>query len=132
MDIYNELDPRRDHEGSDEVKLSLWIFPIVIKLVARYVRHLLCNQTYGTSGLMTRFSRSSPVVVTGELGLPRSILSIFRRMKVNRRGFASIPSFNCENLITYDQSLILRVIGSLSTSAMHRIDACLKAVLGIP
>ncbi len=38
----------------------------------------------------------------------------------------------CENLITYDQSLILRVIGSLSTSAMHRIDACLKAVLGIP
>ena len=38
----------------------------------------------------------------------------------------------CENLITYDQSLILRVIGSLSTSAMHRIDAYLKAVLGIP
>ena len=38
----------------------------------------------------------------------------------------------CENLITYDQSLILRVIGSLSTSAMRQIDACLKAVLGIP
>ena len=38
----------------------------------------------------------------------------------------------CENLITYDQSLILRVIGSLSASAMRQIDACLKAVLGIP
>jgi len=38
----------------------------------------------------------------------------------------------CENLITYDQSLILRVIGSLSAEAMQQIDACLKAALGIP
>ena len=32
----------------------------------------------------------------------------------------------CENLITYDQSLILRVIGNLSASAMRQIDACLN------
>ena len=38
----------------------------------------------------------------------------------------------CENLITYDRSLILRVIGSFSTSAMQQIDDCLKAALGIP
>ena len=37
----------------------------------------------------------------------------------------------CENLITYDQRLILRVIGSLSDAAMKKIDACLKAALGI-
>jgi mRNA interferase MazF len=38
----------------------------------------------------------------------------------------------CENLITYDQNLILRVIGSFSASAMRQIDDCLKAALGIP
>ena len=38
----------------------------------------------------------------------------------------------CENLITYDQSLTLRVLGSLSDSAMQQIDVCLKAALGIP
>lgn len=37
----------------------------------------------------------------------------------------------CENLITYDQSLILRVLGNLSASAMQQIDICLKVVLGI-
>ena len=38
----------------------------------------------------------------------------------------------CENLLTYDQDLILRVIGHLSATAMQQIDACLKAALGIP
>ena len=38
----------------------------------------------------------------------------------------------CENLLTYDQALILRVIGHLSATAMQQIDACLKAALGIP
>ena len=38
----------------------------------------------------------------------------------------------CENLLTYNKSRILSVIGSLSDSAMQQIDACLKASLGIP
>ena len=37
----------------------------------------------------------------------------------------------CENLLTYDQALILRVLGRLSAAAMQQIDACLKAALGI-
>lgn len=37
----------------------------------------------------------------------------------------------CENLITYDQTLILRVLGHLSASAMQKIDGCLKAAPGI-
>ncbi len=37
-----------------------------------------------------------------------------------------------ENLITYDQALVLRVLGRLSASAMKQIDSCLKASLGIP
>ena len=42
------------------------------------------DQTDGTSGLMTRFSRSSPAVAIVKLELPRSILLISR----------SIPSFS--------------------------------------
>jgi mRNA interferase MazF len=38
----------------------------------------------------------------------------------------------CENLLTYDQALILRVLGHLSALAMQQIDGCLKAALGIP
>ena len=38
----------------------------------------------------------------------------------------------CENLVTQDQRLILRRIGSLSDSAMQQVDVCLKATLGIP
>ena len=37
----------------------------------------------------------------------------------------------CENLITQDQQLILRVIGRLSDSAMQQITVCLKSALGI-
>ena len=37
----------------------------------------------------------------------------------------------CKNLITYDQSRIRGVIGSLSDAAMEEIDTCLKAALGI-
>ena len=38
----------------------------------------------------------------------------------------------CENLLTYDQGLILRVLGRLSATSMEQIDLCLKAALGIP
>jgi hypothetical protein len=37
----------------------------------------------------------------------------------------------CENLITYDQALILQVLGQLPAVAMPQIDICLKAALGI-
>ncbi|MFQ6039224.1 MAG: type II toxin-antitoxin system PemK/MazF family toxin [Candidatus Poribacteria bacterium] len=46
-------------------------------------------------------------------------------------GFRFNSVVQCENLITYDQSLILRVIGNLSAKAMRQIDDCLKAALGI-
>jgi mRNA interferase MazF len=37
----------------------------------------------------------------------------------------------CENLLTYDQALILRVLGRLSATSMEQINAYLKAALGI-
>lgn len=38
----------------------------------------------------------------------------------------------CENIYTFNQSRILRVIGNLSAATMTAIDACLKEALGIP
>lgn len=37
----------------------------------------------------------------------------------------------CENLVTYDQGLIPRTLGSLPPDAMLKIDDCLKSALGI-
>jgi mRNA interferase MazF len=43
-----------------------------------------------------------------------------------------LPSVvQCENLVTVDQSFVLRTIGHLPETLMHRIDDCLKAALGI-
>jgi mRNA-degrading endonuclease toxin of MazEF toxin-antitoxin module len=33
----------------------------------------------------------------------------------------------CENLLTHDQALILRVLGRLSATTMEQMNACLKA-----
>ena len=37
----------------------------------------------------------------------------------------------CENLLTYEQDNILRILGRLSATAMQQINSCLKAALGI-
>ncbi|HEY5865821.1 MAG TPA: hypothetical protein VI542_09795, partial [Candidatus Tectomicrobia bacterium] len=37
-----------------------------------------------------------------------------------------------ENLLTYDQGFILRVLGRLSTTAMAQMNNCLKTALGMP
>lgn len=38
----------------------------------------------------------------------------------------------CENLLTYDQSLILRVLGRLPAAVKEQMDTCLKAALDLP
>ena len=38
----------------------------------------------------------------------------------------------CENLVTYDQGLILRVLGRLPDSEMKHINVCLKVALAVP
>lgn len=40
-------------------------------------------------------------------------------------------AIQCENLLTYDQSLILRVLGRLPATAREQMDACLKAALDL-
>jgi len=38
----------------------------------------------------------------------------------------------CEILVTYEQSRILRTLGRLSEDCMRQIDVCLKSTFGIP
>jgi mRNA interferase MazF len=47
-------------------------------------------------------------------------------------GLLQVSYAFCPNLLTADRALIDQTIGSLSDAAMRRIDACLKATLGVP
>ncbi len=47
-------------------------------------------------------------------------------------GLRQNSTIQCENLLTYDQRLVITKIGQLPTSLMQRVDDCLKAALGLP
>lgn len=47
-------------------------------------------------------------------------------------GLRKVCVASCINILTMDQSLLMRTIGSVSDAAMQQISACLKAVLGLP
>ncbi len=47
----------------------------------------------------------------------------------NAAGVLHPSAITCENLLTVEQQLIFRKIGSLSAAAMQQVDNCLKAAL---
>jgi mRNA interferase MazF len=47
-------------------------------------------------------------------------------------GLARDSALIATNLLTMDQSDVLRVLGSLSAATMPQIDACLGVALGVP
>src|SRR5947199_809346 len=47
-------------------------------------------------------------------------------------GLSKMCVASCLNVMTFDQSLILRTIGSLSDVVMRQIEDCLKQVLEMP
>jgi len=47
-------------------------------------------------------------------------------------GLSRVCCVSCKDILTRDQSLILRTVGLLSDAAMKQIEACLRAVLEIP
>jgi mRNA interferase MazF len=47
-------------------------------------------------------------------------------------GLIHTSAVKCEHLATIDQTLIMRVIGTLPSSLMAHIDVCLKASLQLP
>jgi mRNA interferase MazF len=46
-------------------------------------------------------------------------------------GLRQDSMIQCENLLTYDQRLMIATIGQLSAPLMERINGCLKAVLDL-
>ncbi len=46
-------------------------------------------------------------------------------------GLSRVCVASCVNILTYDQALIRRTIGVLSSAAMAGIEACLKTVLQV-
>jgi len=46
-------------------------------------------------------------------------------------GLRQNSMIHCENLLTYDQRLIITKIGALPASMLERLDACLKVALGL-
>ena len=48
-----------------------------------------------------------------------------------RTGLRQDSMIQCENLLTYDQGLILTKIGEVSAPLSQQVDACLKAALGL-
>lgn len=47
-------------------------------------------------------------------------------------GLSKVCVASCTNVLTRDQALVLRTVGSLSDAAMQRIGDCLKQVLALP
>jgi hypothetical protein len=47
-------------------------------------------------------------------------------------GLNKLCHASCKDILTRDQTLIRRTTGVLSDAAMLPVEACLKAVLGIP
>jgi mRNA-degrading endonuclease toxin of MazEF toxin-antitoxin module len=47
-------------------------------------------------------------------------------------GLSKVCVASCSNIVTFEQSRVLRSIGVLSDAAMKQIEACLKVVLGMP
>jgi mRNA interferase MazF len=46
-------------------------------------------------------------------------------------GLSKVCVATCMNILTYDQSLVLRTIGFLSAAAMQDVEKCLKSTLEI-
>jgi mRNA interferase MazF len=49
-----------------------------------------------------------------------------------RTGLRQNSMIQCENLLTYDQRLIVAKIGELSAPLIERVNTCLRAALDLP
>jgi mRNA interferase MazF len=47
-------------------------------------------------------------------------------------GLRQNSMIQCENLLTYDQHMVITTIGQLSASLMQRVNGCLKTALDLP
>jgi mRNA-degrading endonuclease toxin of MazEF toxin-antitoxin module len=71
------------------------------------------------------------VQITGTLhGLPGTEVEIDPTME-SASGLTKLCYASCTNVLTLEQSLVLRTVGVLSDAILQQIEACLKTVLVI-
>jgi mRNA-degrading endonuclease toxin of MazEF toxin-antitoxin module len=71
------------------------------------------------------------VQITGTRhGLPRTEVEIDPSVET-ARGLSKVCYASCTNVLTLDQSLVLRTVGVLSDAVLQQIELCLKTVLEI-
>ena len=63
---------------------------------------------------------------------PTQLLLDIATPEGRQSGLLHTSAVKCEHLATIDQTLILRVIGSVPASTMSKVNACLKASLALP
>ena len=83
-----------------------------------------------------RLQNSIVVTITGNIRLaatePTQLLIDPATLEGKASGLAYPSAVKCENLYTVSQQDVIRKLGSLSPSAMTRVDACLREALGLP
>lgn len=65
-------------------------------------------------------------------GEPTHLLIEIAKPEGRQSGLLHDSVVSCPNLATIEETLILRKIGRLSAARMAKVDACLKAALGLP
>ena len=82
-----------------------------------------------------RLRNTIVAMITGNIRLAQTeatqVLVVPSTPEGQESGLHGPSAVKCENLFTIQQSHILRTIGRLSTTFMSRVDACLKASLGL-
>ena len=71
------------------------------------------------------------VKITGrKYGIPGTEVQIDPAVETSS-GLSKVCYASCKDILTRDQTLVLRTVGVLSDTAMQQIEACLKTVLAI-
>ena len=141
MDVYNKLDPRQDYQKAAcgrimsvrRGEIVIVDFPYSDQTESKIrpaliVQANLWNQRLDDTILAPITSSSHEVNgVT-----PTQYFIDILTPEGQQTGLILNSVVRCGNLIAYNQSLILRIIGRLSPHVMQQVDECLKAALGIP
>ena len=70
-------------------------------------------------------------ITSAQYGLPNTEVLLDPSVETDS-GLSKVCVASCMNILTYDQSLVIRTIGFLSAAAMQQVENCLKATLAIP
>jgi mRNA-degrading endonuclease toxin of MazEF toxin-antitoxin module len=70
-------------------------------------------------------------ITSSRYGIPGTEVQIDPTVET-ASGLSKLCYASCKDILTRDQTLILRTVGVLSEPTLRQIEACLKKVLGLP